>query len=128
MIKRSVVIRKRSCQWMPQIKRKIKTQHKTNAAGFVSPVVIVVVLAMFAALSYIYSINQSAVKGLQIRKIEKEISRMKNENDALKIKEAELKSLYKIEQFSKDLNMSEAVEVTFMDENSPLAMNSPVNK
>jgi len=113
---------------MPQIKRKIKTQHKTNAAGFVSPVVIVVVLAMFAALSYIYSINQSAVKGLQIRKIEKEISRMKNENDALKIKEAELKSLYKIEQFSKDLNMSEAVEVTFMDENSPLAMNSPVNK
>ncbi|KKT87391.1 MAG: hypothetical protein UW87_C0035G0002 [Candidatus Moranbacteria bacterium GW2011_GWC2_45_10] len=70
------------------------------------------------------SINQSAVKGLQIRKIEKEISQMKKENESLKIKEAELKSLYKIEQFSKDLNMSEAAEVTFLDESNPLALHS----
>ncbi|HAV11825.1 MAG TPA: hypothetical protein DCX32_04790 [Candidatus Moranbacteria bacterium] len=95
-----------------------------NASGFVNPVVVVVVFAVFAALLYIYSINQSAVKGLQIRKIEKEISQMKKENESLKIKEAELKSLYKIEQFSKDLNMSEAAEVTFLDESNPLALHS----
>jgi len=124
MKNRSVVIRKGSCQWKPQTKRKTEIQHSMNASGFVNPVVVVVVFAVFAALLYIYSINQSAVKGLQIRKIEKEISQMKKENESLKIKEAELKSLYKIEQFSKDLNMSEAAEVTFLDESNPLALHS----
>lgn len=126
MKNRSVVIRSRSCQWKPQTKTKIQIQHKINAAGFINPVVVVVVFSMFAALLYMYSINQSAIKGLEIRKIEKEISQIKKENESLKIREAELKSLYKIEQFSKDLNMSEASNITFLDEASPLALNSPI--
>ncbi len=124
MKNRSLVIRSNQCQWKPQTKTKTQIQHKINAAGFINPVVIVVVFSVFAGLLYIYSINQSAVKGLQIRRIEKDISQMRKENESLKIREAELKSLYKIEQFSKDLNMSEAAEVTFLDEVSPLALNS----
>lgn len=126
MIKRSVVIRRGVCQWKPQTKTKTEIQHKINAAGFVNPVVVVSVFAIFSALLYIYSINQSAVKGFQIRAIEKEISQIKKENESLKIKEAELKSLYKIEQFSKDRNMAEAAEITFIDEASPLALHSSV--
>ncbi len=127
MRKRNVVIRNKTCSWKPQTKRKTEIKYKMSTAGFVNPVAAVVVLAVFAAFFYMYSINQSAVKGLQFRKIEKEISQIKKENESLRIKEAELKSLYKIEQFSKDLNMLEASEVTFLDETNPLAMNSSVN-
>jgi len=94
-----------------------------SVAGFINPVVGVAVFAVFAGLLYIYSINQSAVKGYQIRQIEKEISQIKGENESLRIREAELKSLYKIEQASKDLNMSKADSVTYLEGANPLALN-----
>ncbi|EKE16207.1 MAG: hypothetical protein ACD_11C00027G0007 [uncultured bacterium] len=97
-----------------------------SASGFVNPVVSVVVLGIFAGLLYVYSINQSAVKGFQMKKVEKEITQLKNENELLKIKEAELKSLYKIEQSSKDLNMLEVAEIKYLDETNSLALNSSV--
>lgn len=128
MRNRSVVIRNRQCMWKPQNKRKTEIQKKINTSGFISPIAVVVVFAVSAALMYIYSINQSAVKGLQIRKIEKEISRMSRENELLKIKEAELKSLYKIEKFSKERNMSDAAEIIFLDEVGSLALNSSSSK
>lgn len=126
MKNRSVVIRSRICSWQPQTKIKIKKQEKMSASGFVNPVVSVVVLGIFAGLLYVYSINQSAVKGFQIRKIEKEIVQLRNENELLKIKEAELKSLYKIEQSSKDLNMLEVAEIKYLDETNSLALNSSI--
>jgi len=127
MKKRNVVIRRPSSQWRPQLKRKIKIQNQLNinAAGFINPVVIVAVFAAFSGLFYMYSINQSAVKGFQIRTIEKEIAQIEKENELLRIREAELKSLGVIEQFGKDSNMAETSEVIFLDEAAPLALNSP---
>ncbi|HBP00780.1 MAG: Septum formation initiator [Candidatus Moranbacteria bacterium GW2011_GWE1_49_15] len=123
MQSRNVVIRRNSCNWRPGKKRKTEIQRSMSVAGFINPVVGVAVFAVFAGLLYIYSINQSAVKGYQIRQIEKEISQIKGENESLRIREAELKSLYKIEQASKDLNMSKADSVTYLEGANPLALN-----
>lgn len=102
MTKRTVVIRKKS--WQPNIKRKIQLEpvaHKSHNAGFISPVFIVLACTAFSGLFYIYSVNQTAVKGIAIRNAEKEITEQKRLNEALKIKEAELKSLYNIENETK---------------------------
>lgn len=123
MHSRSVVIRRNSCRWTPQTKTKIKTKKSIiSTSGFVSPMTVAVVFAVFSGLLYIYSINQSAVKGYQIRKIEKEIAQMRNENDMLKIREAELRSFYKIEETSKNLNMSEAKDITYVEGSASLAL------
>lgn len=124
MQKRSVVIRRKSRESRPQTKRKINLQHEFNAAGFINPVAGVVILAVFAGLLYVYSINQSAVKGYQIKQIENEIAQVRKENETLKIKEAELKSLYKIEEASKDMNMLEADSITYLDDSNVLAFNT----
>ncbi len=125
MKRRSVILRNCNFSQGSQIRRaKIKTKQRVTTSGFASPVVVAVVFAVLAFLAYIYSINQSAVKGFEIKAIEKEIAKIEEENEALKIKEAELKSLYKIEQFSQDLNMVEATEVVFLDETESLALNS----
>jgi len=124
MLKRNLVIQNNSiCSWRP---KKIKTNIKqgTRVAGFFNPVVGTVVFAVFSGLFYLYSINQSAIKGFQIRQIEKEMYQMKDENEALKIKEAQLKSLYNIEQNSQDLNMVEVAQVKYLDDSNSFALNS----
>jgi hypothetical protein len=123
MTQRTVVIRKKSYGWQPNIKRKtqIKIERRAHSAGFISPVFVVLAFAVFAGLFYVYAVNQTAVKGLEIRKIEKEIAESKKNNEALKIREAELKSLYKIEESSKNLNMVDAANVKYLEENPSVA-------
>ena len=108
------------CHW----KTKINTETDIKdilKPGFVSPWFVVVVCVIFAGI-YLYFINNSATKGYQMRQIEKEISDLQKENEQLKIREAELKSLYQIEASSKELNMAETVQVGYIDEKSPVAM------
>ena len=97
---------------------------KNNAAGFISPVFIVLACTAFSGLFYIYSVNQTAIKGIAIRNAEQEISRKQKDNEALKIKEAELKSLYNIEQTSKQLNMVDAANVKYIEESPSVAYGS----
>ena len=119
---RTVVIRKNTSGWQPKIKRKIDQQPtEKRKAGFISPVFIVVAFALISGLFYLYSINQSAIKGFQIRQVEKEISAIKKDNERLKIKEAQLKSLYHIEQSTKDLDMSDLKDVNYIDESAAVA-------
>ena len=47
---------------------------------------------------------------------------LKKESERLRIKEAELKSLYRIEESSRDLEMSEPAQVSFIEEKSPVAL------
>lgn len=124
MINRTVVIRKKSCSWQPKIKTNNNTK-KVRPAGFINPVFVVCGCAVFAGFLYLYSINQTAVKGLKIRQIEKEIAQMQTVNENLKIKEAGLKSLYHIEESSKNLNMSGLKAVEYIEENGPVALASP---
>jgi hypothetical protein len=108
------------CHW------KTKTEKNTTIKdairpGFVSPWFVIVFCVVFSAI-YLYFINSSATKGYQMKQIEKEITDLQKESEQLKIKEAELKSLYRIEEGSKNLNMGETTQVSFIEEKSPVAM------
>ncbi|HOW60388.1 MAG TPA: hypothetical protein P5548_02435 [Candidatus Moranbacteria bacterium] len=127
MINRTVVIRKKPLNWQPKIKRKIQTNWqpiealKSHTAGFINPVFIVFACAVFSGLFYVYSINQTAVKGIEIRKVEKEIAEQEKIKESLRIKEAELKSLYRIEEESKSAGMINVSSVKYLEENSSVA-------
>lgn len=131
MIKRTVVIRKNSCTWHPKTKRKLEQKHaarSVNAAGFISPVFVVLACTAFSGLFYIYSVNQTAVKGLAIRSAEKEVMQQRKDNESLKIKEAELKSLYRIEDSSKNLNMVDATNVKYLEESPTVTYSGAQDK
>lgn len=127
MKNRTVVIRKRSCMWQPKIKRNIKIQTKAQKtfkfrnAGFVNPVLIVAVCAVLFGFLYLYSINQTATKGIEIRNAEKQLSQMQDENRSLKIREAQLESLYQIEDASKNMNMVNVGNSAYVEENPSVA-------
>lgn len=125
MMKRTVVIRRRSFNWQPNIKRKIQQSQiaapKMHLAGFISPVFVVLACTAFSGLFYIYSVNQTAVKGIEIRRAEQEIATQQKNNEALKIREAELKSLYHIEEQSKQLNMVDSANVKYLEETPSVA-------
>lgn len=119
MTKRTIVVRRQSCQWQPNTKRKIMptvSAKNSHTAGFISPVFVVLACTAFSALFYIYSVNQTATKGISIRNAEKEIAQQKKENESLKIKEAELKSLYHIEEVSGQINMTPTSNVKYLQE------------
>jgi hypothetical protein len=124
MTKRTVVIRKNSCSWQPNTKRKTqspKVAQKSHSAGFISPVFVVLACMAFSGLFYIYSVNQTAIKGIAIRDAEKAVATQKKNNESLKIREAELKSLYSIEDESKNLNMVESANVKYLEESQAMA-------
>lgn len=126
MTNRTVVIRKNSFARQPNIKRNINFKQKTpkvNAAGFISPVFVVLACTAFSGLFYMYSVNQTAVKGLAIRSAEKEILQQQKDNESLKIREAELKSLYHIEDSSRQLNMVDSTNVKYLEESPAVAYN-----
>ena len=120
MMNRTVVIRRQSFGWQPNIKRKIQQPRfaapKLHLAGFISPVFVVLACTAFAGLFYVYSVNQTAVKGIEIRRAEQEVANQQKNNELLKIKEAELKSLYQIEEKSKQLNMVDSANVKYLEE------------
>lgn len=113
-----MVLRGSYCQTKPKININIKG---AIMPGFTSPWLVVALLLLIAGI-YVYCINNSATKGYQIRQIESEISGLEKENEQLRIKEAELRSLYRIEQSSKNLNMAAPAEISYIEEKSPVAM------
>ena len=111
-------------------KRNILPIAKMNShnAGFINPVFVVLACSAFAGLFYIYSVNQTAIKGIAIRNAEKEVATAQKNNESLKIKEAELKSLYRIENSSKDLEMTPAVNVKYIEESPTVAYAAGADK
>ncbi len=106
------------CRWKTKINN---NKNKKNKPGFAIPKLVIFMFLILAGI-YIYCINNNASKGIKMKQLEKEISELKNENEALRLKEAELKSLYHIEETSKKLNMAEILQVSYLEEKSPLAM------
>jgi cell division protein FtsL len=107
--------------WQQKTKRKINTGEK-NIKGFINSTVLIVALLFVCGSVYLYSINSSAVKGYQVRQVEKEILDLKKQNEDLKIKEAELKSLYHVEESSKSMNMENLKNISYIEEAGPVAM------
>ena len=98
----------------------------SNTSGFISPVFIVLVCTAFSGLFYIYSVNQTAIKGIAIHNAEKAVADQQKNNESLKIKEAELKSLYRIEDASKQLEMTQSTTVKYIEESPSVAYNTQI--
>lgn len=107
--------------WQRVAKRKTNIEKK-NIKGFVNSTVLIVALLIVCGAVYLYSINSSAVKGYQVRQVEKEIQDLKKQNEDLKIREAELKSLYHVEESSKNMNMGDLKNISYIEETGPVAM------
>ena len=128
MIKRTVVIRKKSCLGQSNKKRNTMPMAAltSNTSGFISPVFIVLACTAFSGLFYIYSVNQTAIKGIAIHNAEKAVADQQKNNESLKIKEAELKSLYRIEDASKQLEMTQSTTVKYIEESPSVAYNTQI--
>lgn len=85
--------------------------------------VLVVLAVVLAVFFYLYSVNGSAVKGFQARQAEKEVNELRKQNDQLRIKEAELQSLFFIEESSKKLNMADLKKVSYAEQKGSMALN-----
>ena len=83
---------------------------------------ILVALVCAAGGFYIFEVNNLATKGYEIRNLENQLNKSRKENEALRIQEAELKSMYKIEEKTKDLNMVAPKDVSYLNLPGDVAM------
>lgn len=97
--------------WMP------KTATR-ELSGSVHLFVLAVLTALFVSGGcYLYSVNQSAVQGYHMRTLEKEIGVLKQQNAELRITEADLRSLQRIEASQEELEMQKLENVKYLEEN-----------
>ena len=79
---------------------------------------ILAIVSVFSICAvYLGIINTTAVKGYEVKKVEQEIEKLRKENKRLQIEEAELNSFYNIRENVGNLNMVEAKEIVYIDNN-----------
>lgn len=83
---------------------------------------LLVVLVCAVGVFYIFEVNNLATKGYEIDKYEKQLNNLKKENERLRIQEAELKSMYRIEERTRDLNMIVPKNVSYVNLPGNVAM------
>lgn len=71
---------------------------------------------------YLFSTNESAIKGDDIYTIEKEIRDLSRENEQLMIQEAQLRSLESVENVVKERGMEEIVDPMYIDKDVFVAL------
>jgi hypothetical protein len=71
---------------------------------------------------YLYQVNDLATKGFEMKEAENRIAQLEKEGKKMEIREVELRSMYNIEESTKDLNLINAQNVTYVEMNSPVAM------
>lgn len=110
--------RKVIVSWKPQ------TQGKAELVGSAHMLVLAVLAAIFVSGGcYLYSVNQNAVQGYHMRSLEKEIDALKQENAELRIAEADLRSLHRIEEASlEELQMQKPDTIKYIEERGPVAL------
>lgn len=82
----------------------------------------VLMVAFVIGGGYLYSVNRSAVQGYHLRILENEIGKLKQENAELKISEADLRSLYRIEASGEELHMQKLDTIKYLEERGPVAL------
>ncbi|MDD3498706.1 MAG: septum formation initiator family protein [Candidatus Moranbacteria bacterium] len=96
---------------------RIYAEKKGNVKfGFAKIKILIAVFGLIICVGYLGVINISAVKGYEIRKVEKEIEDLRKENKKLQIEAAELNSSYNIENEAQNLNMVKAEDVVYISE------------
>ena len=105
--------------------RKRAAKNKTSplgGTGRVTWTLALVTLICAAGVFYIFEVNNVATQGYTIRDLEKQAQELRDENEKLKIREAELRSMYNIEQRTKDLNMIAPKDVSYLSLPGNVAM------
>ena len=106
---------------MPGTHQRVRTQ-KTVKGSFQPMGFAVILFLFFVGGGYLYSVNQNAVQGFHMRNLEREISRLKDENAQLQIEEADRRSLARIEEAVSDKEMQKVSEVTVISEEGTIAL------
>lgn len=102
--------------------KKQKQKKQYYYSGFIGPVFVVVVTVLITGIVYLFTVNANAMQGKEVRKLEVQISALEKEHEQLRIKTAELTSLYRIEESSESLKMADIVEPAFVSDQGPLAL------
>jgi len=111
----SVTRQKMMASWTPK-------KGARELSGSVHLFVLTVLTVLFISGGcYLYSVNQSAVQGYHMRTLEKEIDTLKQKNAELRITEADLRSLSRIEASQEELRMQKLEDVTYLEERGPVA-------
>ncbi len=93
-----------------------------TAKGTFDPRGFVVILFLFlVGGGYLYSVNQNAVQGFHMRKLEKEIGVLKDDNAQLQIEEADKRSLARIEGEVVEKSMQKVNEATVINDGRSIA-------
>lgn len=71
---------------------------------------------------YLYQVNDLATKGYEMKEAEGRIKELEKESKRMEIKEVELRSMYNIEKSTKELDLVNAQNITYIEMNSPVAM------
>lgn len=95
--------------------------HSAKAGGVTLNFILVTVICIMGFL-YIYEVNNLATKGFQIKDLEAQLESEKKDNENLNIRSAELKSMYNIEEKTKDLNMVAPKDVSYLNIPGNVAM------
>ncbi len=100
-----------------------KRSSKLELAGSVHMLVLGVLTALFlSGGGYLYAVNQNAVQGYHMRTLEKEINALKQQSAKLRITEADLRSLERIESSNAELQMKKLENVKYIEERGPVAL------
>lgn len=83
---------------------------------------ILIIFMCALGVFYIYEVNSLATKGYEIKSLEQKLEGLKKTNEQLNIKAAELKSMYNIEQTTKDLDMVAPNDVSYLNLPGNVAM------
>jgi cell division protein FtsL len=97
----------------------LKTKPKM---GRVTLSFILAVLVCASGIFYIFEVNNLATKGYEIRELENQLKDVQKANETLRIQAAELKSMYKIEEKTKELNMVAPKDVSYLNIPGDVAM------
>ncbi len=102
--------------------RKKTIKNRRIKIGNVTISFLLVVLICSLGVYYIFQVNNLATKGYEIRELEKQLQVLRNKNEELKIQSAELKSMYRIEEKTRELNMAAPKNVSYINLPGPVAL------
>ena len=103
-------------------KRKKAIKDQPEKAGRITLTFVLVTLICAFGVFYIFEVNNVATQGYKIRALEKQAQDLKDKNEKLKIREAELRSMYNIEEKTRDLNMTVPKDVSYLSLPGNVAM------
>jgi len=104
------------------LKKSMRFAVKDGQTSLNTIIFVMIGCVIFAGAFYLYQVNNIAIKGYEIREVENKIQDLEKENQKLKIKEVESKSMYNIEKATEDLNLVNSNNVSYVEIKGPMAM------